>query len=204
MTYGIAILLLLLGMLFFNALLIRGINLVMQGSTEIRPDGEEINHGKIGYPIRKYFDQGVTQKIYYRDNELRKLLLNLKMKLPHLMQYREIFHAGIYVTNEQLQNMVSNKSAIYMQGGEVSFDVEDQGEIIQIYFYKEYKEYRFPKWFRMTMYDCPPCQSTVYGAIFYWVFMLFILKFDFTIELFSMYLFYWLSLAYTNHLIERR
>lgn len=204
MLYGIAILILMLGMLLINALLIRGINLVVDGRSEIKPDGVEIHHGKIAYPIRKYFDQGWTKKIYYRDDHLKKLLETLKNRLPHVIQYREVFHAGIYVSEQQLQNIILNKSVISMQVDQVGFDIEGEGEIIQVYFYKEYKEYRFPKWFRMTVYDCPPCMSTVWGNIFYWVFTMYVLKFQFSSELLCLSIFYWVSLAYVNHLIEKR
>ncbi len=204
MLYAISILVLILGMLLVNALMIRGINLIMQGHTEIRPDGVEINHGKIGYPIRKYFDTNISQKIYYRDKELEKLLSSLSLKIPHIIQYRSIFHAGIYVTEQNLQNMLANRNVISMQADLVQFDVEGEGEIIQVYFYKEYKSYRFPKWFRMMVYDCPPCMSSLYGGIFYWVFTLFILKFNFSSELICIWVGYWLSLAYVNYLIEKR
>lgn len=194
--------LLLLAMLLINSLMIRGLHLILQGRTEIRPDGKKVYHGKIGYPIRAFFDQYTIEKVFYTDGEFLKLVKKFQESFPHIQFIGRCIN-GITTNEIQLQNFQVNKVAIenvLMCKMEIEF-VDKGGRIT---FYKEYNKYLFSEKFRDVFYGCPPCMSTVYGTIFYWTVMIYILDFLYSQQLFVIWIGYWLALAYTNFLIEKK
>lgn len=202
-------LLVVIAMLLLNALMIRGVNLILQGRTEIKPDGSELHIGKIGYPIRRYFDEKVLEKVYYEGSQLNNIIKLFGVKLPNF-EYSEHNNNNLILTNEQKINMESNKDLIVSQVGcQIDFDEiktsnNEYSIGWRVLFYKEYSRYTYPEWFRSIFYDCPPCMSTVWGTCFYWVMVLAIFKLELCPQLFIIWIGYWLALAYTNFYIEKR
>lgn len=195
---------LLILMLLINSLMILGLNLITQGRTELLPDGSTVNKGKIAYPIRKYFEQSSSEKMFYSGVMLNGLIAKFKSYYPHI-KYEAIGKGRLIAREDQKINFEVNQKAIeeYL-GCKMAITQDGHLDTYSIKFYKIIAANKFPDWIRDVIYNCPPCMSTIYGTLFYWTNMLYIFSFEFSPRLVIVWLGYWLALAYTNYKLEKK
>lgn len=182
---------------------IMGWYLITRGYVGVQPDGSLKKYGKL---LREwsFFWEGIDcyQKIYYTHDRLVQKVFELKRLLPKIQSKLSIDGSKMSVlvssplTPEEI-NSIEDVGLCRV------FDKEDV-----ICLYIEEPVYRFPAWVRFVLSSCPPCMSSFYGSLFWWVMWLVsenYFKFEVNMTGWAIiWPFYVVSLSVINYFVDKK
>lgn len=151
--------------LLVGALFICGWFAITRGSIEIMPDGSQKRVGKIfmGWYFFWYREHSRKLKIYYRGDELRKLLVQMDNSSTFKLSIESINDDRIEIIGSLVPKWIDEmiqKFGIIIEDKQI---LRTGNHIVS--FAKEYPNYVFPTWLRDVMAGCVTCHSSWLGTI---------------------------------------
>lgn len=181
-----------------QAMIINGIFLAAQGSTEILPDGTEKDSEMILYPIYKWLHQKRLESIEYTGGEANKIIKRISDQFPALQLNTEIEWYALQLIGDQRLMLLKHAELIKNVFG-VKFMLFDHNYGVR--FYKEYDVYRFSKYLRKPILGCVICMSSFWGIFTFLIPGLLLFHGDPIIA--ALYVPNTLALAYLNYKIMK-
>ena len=197
---------LLLQYLFMVALgpvFIFGWYIITRGYYDIGPDGSLVKKGKLLKDWSLFWEDIISyRKVYYNGAQLKNKLNDL-ISMNHKYKLRLSVNQGEY--SLFCQHPLSEEDLDYIRNS-IMVEIFVKGQ--DVFLYSEYPQYRFSEWVRNPLSACPPCMSSVYGSLFWWI-MYFVsvnlFKFDCNFAGWCvLWPFYIVSLVCINHFINKK
>lgn len=148
-----------------QSLFIIGIRAAAKGGTEILPNGKHKDSEMILYPILKYLTRTRSNKIYYSDAELAKLMDRIQSLTDMNFMYDD---TRLKIADNEFP---LTKYANQLKEVLAKIDQKNQLEIDNglIRFYKMDEEYIVCKYLRKPIIQCPICMSSFWSIFSYWI-----------------------------------
>lgn len=147
--------------LFVQGMVINGIFLSAQGTSETLPDGKLKHSEMILYPLYRYLTQHNITNVYYRGSEFAKLVARLPDWFP---KAKEVGKSRMLYDPEDMVLVREATGKLEKSFIGVRVDMFDT----TICFYREYKTYRFSKWVRKPLIECVKCMASFWGTLLFW------------------------------------
>lgn len=165
-------------LLIFSAIAINGLHITTRGETETLPDGStgKINDMIFFKLLQLVRKEKVKRKIYYQDEELKKLTRLILKKMP-LPMPDSVENSYLRYNNGRGHESVSlwkNTTIEYLDEKEIKLETgyDDIDKYGYVMFYIEYPVYYLPKYIRKPLLECIKCMASVWGSLIYWPVMI--------------------------------
>lgn len=155
-----------LGYIILQSLFILGVRIAALGGTEVMPNGKDYDSEMILYPIFKYLTQKKNDKIFFANQQFEKLIKKIQILLPS---------QEIVTENETVLIKNNDKEGLRLREvlNEIlpKIDLQIQIELTEegLRFFKVYEKYRFSKYLRKPLIQCPICMASFWSIFSYWI-----------------------------------
>lgn len=155
-----------LGYVMLQSLFILGVRIAAKGATEVMPDGKDYDSEMILYPLFKYLTQTRKDKVFYTGLQFNDLLKKIQILLPG----HEVITANdtLLIKKEGTEGIRLREALNALLP---KLDVQIQQELTPdgIKFFKVYEQYRFNKYIRKPIIQCPICMASFWSIFGFWI-----------------------------------
>lgn len=155
-----------LGYIALQSFFMIGVWISAHGDTEKKPDGKDYDSEMILFPIKKFLTQSSKEKVFYEGKYLQQLVERIKVQLPEFdfsFSEKEILMTREHPNYVQFVHLLNERTPRIDPNLQV--ELRDTG----LRFYKMYVQYRFNKYLRKPIMQCPVCMSSVWSIFSYWI-----------------------------------
>lgn len=185
--------------LILSAIAIVGFYLITRGQWNIKPDGTREWGGKIFSFWSRFLQMHKCKRIYYKGNELYKLIDRLK-KNPLGIEIEEI--AENCLVTKKLSETKKHEfwaACFNKEGVECEFRPDGENQIIT--FFQNKKEFVLPSLITYPLGECITCMSSFFGTACYW-FWYWIDKPELPLNsILGLWIFFCISLSFLNEFL---
>jgi hypothetical protein len=165
-----------LGYVLLQSLFILGVRIAAMGATEKLPNGEDKDSEMILFPLFKYLSQVKKTRIYYTGEQWDQLLTRIRVLLPGM----DIESAGDSIRLERndpqrVPVLKELNNILPKIDGQIQVEVGEN----EVKFFKIDEVYRFNKYLRKPVIQCPICMASYWSTISYWIPVIYFFGFSF-------------------------
>lgn|SRR5699024_7384468 len=164
-----------LGYIILQSLFMVGVWVSAKGETEKMPNGKDYDSEMILFPLKKFLMKNRLEKVFYESNYFLDLIAKIRVQIPEFefaVSENEIamtrsdkdFVPFVNLLNDRMKR-IDNK---------IQITLTDTG----IRFHKEFIHYRFNKYIRKPVIQCPICMSSVWSIFTYWIPVIYLFGFN--------------------------
>jgi len=164
-----------LGYIILQSLFMVGVWVSAKGETEKMPNGKDYDSEMILFPLKKFLMKNRLEKVFYESNYFLDLITKIRVQIPEFefaVSENEIamtrsdkdFVPFVNLLNDRMKR-IDNK---------IQITLTDTG----IRFHKEFIHYRFNKYIRKPVIQCPICMSSVWSIFTYWIPVIYLFGFN--------------------------
>lgn len=158
-----------------QSVFINGVYQSATGETKKRVDGSDEDSEMILYPVKKFFERLKKVSIYYKGQELNRLIDEIGTADPmgYIFNFENI---GDGIISHSRADNKWLRSVIEIIEARHSVYIWDRGDRFQIV--KIYEDYYYSKWLRKPIIQCIKCMGSLWGALTFWPVVLFLFGFN--------------------------
>lgn len=165
-----------LGYVLLQSLFILGVRIAAMGATEKLPNGKDKDSEMILFPLFKYLSQVKKIRIYYTGEQWDQLLTRIRVLLPGM----DIESAGDSIRLEKndpqrVPVLKELNNILPKIDGQIQVEVGEN----EVRFFKIDEVYRFNKYLRKPVIQCPICMASYWSTISYWIPVIYFFGFSF-------------------------
>lgn len=165
-----------LGYVTLQSLFILGVRIAAMGTTEKLPNGKEKDSEMILYPLFKYLTQVKKTRIYYSGEEFDNLIRKIQVLLPGADIVPEDTAIKLVKDDPRRIPVLKELNSIIPKiDDQIQIDVTGNA----VRFFKTDEVYRFNKYIRKPVIQCPICMASYWSVFSYWVPVIYFYEFNF-------------------------
>lgn len=158
-----------------QSLFIVGVGVSAKGKTDKMPNGEDYDSEMILFPLKKFLTRSEMRKVYFTGAYFDDLIEKIRTQIPEYDFSVSGNEISLTRNNTEFVHFVN---LLNERMGRIDKTIQVGLTATGVYFYKVYEYYRFSKYLRKPIIQCPACMSSIWSIFSYWIPVLYVFGFS--------------------------